>query len=89
MGNLISTEKANKVYDILVHLGGAYEQDRSRFVYHHCESKDGCYEWRFGGKLGFGGKYWCETNCVACYEEDRTKERLNLIAQINAELSAL
>ena len=50
----ITKEKAGKVYDLLV---GAYEPDRDNFIYHHTESKDGCSEWRFCGKLGFGGKY--------------------------------
>ncbi len=80
---------ANKVYDILINMGGASEDMRDSFVYHHVKSKDGCDEWRFGGKLGFGGKYRSRTNSVDCYAEDETSQRKNIISQINNELSNL
>lgn len=79
----ITKEKADKVYDVLVEIGGADKTDRDNFVYHHIE---GCGEWRFSGKLGFGGKYLSEYNKVTCYPEDETTERLKLINEINEKL---
>ena len=51
-----------------------------------CKAEGGCDEWRFMGKLGFGGKYRSGTNRVDCYSEDETPERLDLIKQINIKL---
>ena len=78
-------DKANKVYDILVNIGGADEKMRDSFLYYHTEESD-CTEWRFCGKLGFGGKYRSEYNSVDCYQEDETKERLKIIEEINNKL---
>jgi hypothetical protein len=77
---------ANKVYDILVSKGGACEISRQAFIYHHCESGYGCEEWRFGGKLGQGGKYRSTTNKVDCYREDETPEINTIISEINTLL---
>lgn len=66
----MTKEKANKVYDLLVSIGGAYEPYGDSFIYHHTESKDGCSEWRFSGKLGFGGKYRpTEEDVIDMYKE--------------------
>lgn len=43
-------------------------------------------EWRFQGKLGFGGKYRTRRNEVDCYQEDITYERLEIINTINSKL---
>ena len=85
----MTTEKANKVYDILVLIGGASEHERDSFIHHHVYSKYPCDEWRFGGKLGFGGKYRSRNNRVDCYKEDDTPKRSILIQQINEELSKI
>jgi len=77
---------ANKIYDILVTLGGAFEPERDSFIYHHSKNKDICTEWRFQGKLGFGGKYYSDLNVVDCYSEDETPTILKLIEKINIEL---
>lgn len=82
----ITEEKANKIYDILVSLGGANESERDNFIYYHIESFYGCDEWRFGGKLGFGGKYRSITNRVDCYQEDEDVERIKLIEEIDSAL---
>lgn len=81
-------EKANKIYDILVNLGGAVESFRDSFIYHHVftEEKHSCDEWRFSGKLGFGGKYRSRTNSVDCYKEDENSAIIRLIEKINHEL---
>lgn len=85
----MNTEKANKIYDLLVSIGGSVESERDSFIYHHTHSKDGCTEWRFQGLLGFGGKYRSTTNRVDCYREDETQERLKMINKLNEELSKL
>lgn len=85
----MNQEKANKVYDILVSIGGAYEPYRDSFVYHHTKSKDKCSEWRFSGKLGFGGKYRSSYNRVDCYKEDETPERMKLIKELNSALAKI
>lgn len=77
---------ANKIYNILVNFGGAYEPDRDNFIYHHCKAKNICTEWRFQGKLGFGGKYYSDLNVVDCYQENETPLILELIEKINSEL---
>jgi hypothetical protein len=81
--------KANSVYDLLVKIGGASESERASFVYHHCMSKELCDEWRFGGKLGFGGKYRSIANRVDCYKEDDTPERIEIIKELNNLLNKL
>jgi hypothetical protein len=83
----MTKEKAIKVYDLLVNIGGANESERDDFIYHHSESKEGCREWRFIGKLGFGGKYWSASNRVDCYREDETPERIKLMEELNSELA--
>lgn len=85
----LSEEEVDKVWDILVSFAGAYEDkegyERKNFKYHHY--KKGCDEWRFQGKLGYGGKYRSQTNSVDCHKEDETKERLEIINQTNEALS--
>ena len=67
--NNMTEERANKVYDILVNIGGASEYMRDSFVYHHSDYTNGnCTEWRFMGKLGYGGKYRSNYNAVDCYK---------------------
>lgn len=68
---------------------GAPASQRENFVYSHIESKYPCEEWRFGGKLGFGGKYWSGSNTVSCYNEDSTPELSELIELINHKLSQI
>lgn len=86
---LMDISKANNVYDLLVSIGGAEESERSSFIYFHCTDKYGCDEWRFIGKLGFGGKYRSKTNRVDCYKEDETPERIILIEKLNSELKKI
>ncbi len=78
----------NKIYDILVGIGGAMDIERDTFVYAHM-AKEPCKEWRFRGLFGFGGKYRSEKNTVDCYREDETPELLEVIIKINLELKKL
>lgn len=85
----LSPELANRVYDILVKVCGASEMMREAFVL--TETTEHCHEWRFGGKIGFGGKFW-NTNgrlYVNCYNEDETRERKRIVGEANKLLAAL
>jgi len=85
-------EAANAIYDLLVKVGGAYEGDRSSFVYHHSAEQAYLHtEWRFQGLLGFGGKFYTDRERwrVGCYREDDTPERERIIAEMNKALEGL
>lgn len=83
----MTEEIANKVYDVLCQMGGADKSMRDAFVHHHAIDPDAVNEWRFGGKLGFGGKYYSDGNFVQCYPEDANKDRKVLIKKINHALN--
>jgi hypothetical protein len=77
----------HKIYDILLE-AGATERWREDFVMHMSGTTR---EYRFGGVLGFGGKFYnyADRWYISCYPEDRTDERAALIETINAKLLAL
>lgn len=89
---MLTKNTANKVYDILVEHAGAgdYECARMNFVYHQTNEFVG--EWRFQGKLGFGGKFYRSRSSydrqmrVDCYPEDMSDERKAIIAATNSAL---
>lgn len=80
-------------WDILVEHAGALknQDDRSTFVRAFLAEEHEATEWRFGGTLGFGGKFWRNDGrlYVACYREDETPKRLAVIETVNAQLAAL
>jgi len=78
----------NKVYDILVNMGGAIEKERGDFLYAFLNDKYPTTEWSFRGLLGCGGKYRSR-NVVTCYSESETPERLDLIKDMNLALHRL
>lgn len=84
---ILNKDFANKVYDILVETGGAREDERAGFLFHHCENEYGCGEWRFRGVFGFGGKYLSKRNIVTYYSENETPKIKKLAEKINDELS--
>lgn len=82
---------AEKIMDILVEECGA---SRRAHVGFHYLIEDPPTEYRFQGKLGFGGKiYFCTHNLhpwrVACYPEDETPEARVMIDQANERLQVL
>jgi hypothetical protein len=91
----ISRQIASLIYDILVQIG-APEGMREAFIHSH--SKDEFQmEWRFQGKLGFGGKFWNEWSYleekpkwrVSCYTEDENVKTDKIIKDTNEKLYAL
>lgn len=83
----------SKVYDILVQEAGAVEDERESFLHHHPPTHTPS-EWRFRGKLGFGGKFRCDPHrkvpyYVSCYHEDRTPERAAIEMKVNNLLKDL
>jgi hypothetical protein len=84
----MNEKTANKIYDILVKECGAFEDERKNFVYR--QTTEEIKEWRFCGKLGFGGKFWCSNSrYVTCYNEDETPKRRKMIEQANKLLAEL
>lgn len=81
---------AARIHDILVEhagmIGAGFHRQYRDFV--HALATD-CREYRFGGSLGFGGKYWPEEWRVSCYSEDETKERRETITRTNEALAKL
>lgn len=83
----IAEADCHKIYDILLE-AGATEHWREDFVLHMSGTTQ---EYRFGGMLGFGGKFY---NCagrwyISCYPEDRNDRREKMIDKINTRLRAL
>lgn len=90
----MTEDQANAVYDVLVQYAGAPESWRYNFVYHQMHSV--CYEYRFQGDLGFGGKfrrdYWTRTGerwYVDQYIEDETPVSKGIVEKTNAHLALL
>ena len=77
------------VYDVLIDLAGAPHAEKENFVYSHIKIDAIVEEWRFGGYLGFGGKYWSEKNSVNCYQENETPKIIKLIEEINKRLDEI
>ena len=88
MGKL-DKNRGEKIYDLLVNIGGAREDERQDFIYHHCVYENGCQEWRFRGKLGFGGKYRSTWNGVTYYPETSTDEIDKIAEELNQKLKEL
>jgi hypothetical protein len=89
MGKL-TWQEAEAVYRILVTEAGARNNpdDEHSFARYLSDTRDA--EWRFMGRLGFGGKLYFdgfEPPYVGCYPEDRTPARDAIISATNERLS--
>lgn len=90
---MMSAIDTNAVYDVLVEECGAHDSpdERAALAIHWPD----CREYRFQGKLGFGGKVWWNPSrsrpavYVTCYREDQSDERNAMIERANARLSPL
>lgn len=82
------TLNADAVWAILVHGCGAPSHLRPDFE--HWWQGDGA-EYRFQGRLGFGGKLWrrAEGFHVTCYPEDLTEARAELMRKANQALAKI
>ena len=85
-----STDLFGRVYAVLVEHAGANPEDRGGFIRAHTD-RSGCAveEWRFQGRLGFGGKYRGGTNTVDYYPEDMTPDRETVRRRVNTALHQL
>lgn len=101
----LSETAANAIYDVLVKTVGAREDRDSRqdFVFYMMRDHDFTIEYRFGGTLGHGGKFYRARNSgfgmpedardltehwyVTCYRENETPERVAAIEAANDALT--
>lgn len=93
MSKALTEQQAKAVWRILVAECGASPNpdDELSFVMEY--TADSAYspssEWRFGGCLGFGGKFRYPGLRVDCYPEDETPERNAAVLAANARLAVL
>jgi len=90
----IAEETANKIYDVLVEVTGVHvpkDMDTSRMSFVRYAMEGSWTEFRFGFPLGFGGKVWNNAGrwYVACYREDDSPVRNEIIERTNAALDKL
>lgn len=96
-GAPLTEADAHAAFDVLVEHAGASAGQREEFVANQTYTV--VEEFRFGGTLGFGGKFYRDVTLlpdrtlgehwrVSCYPEDRTPERQQAIADTNAALMA-
>lgn len=82
-----------KAWDILVEHAGASKdpENREAFIRAFVCNKPRADEWRFGGYLGMGGKFWrgWDRYYVSCYPEDRNLKRTAIMAKVDRLLSEL
>lgn len=81
----MTTKKlAGEIYRVLVDFAGApaHKGNWEQFEVWFNEPGLG-EEYRFEGRLGFGGKFWKGRMEVSCYPEDENRERLKVIKKTN------
>jgi hypothetical protein len=81
---------SDRIYTVLVNEAGAINSESERIQFRQFRRRHGT-EYRFGGWLGFGGKFWEKEDrwYVSCYPEDFTSHRRNVIEDTNSALLAL
>ena len=84
----MTKQEAKRIWDVLTTHAGANKSEYVSFCY---TMSNGCQEYRFIDKLGFGGKLYNILNkiYISCYKEDETPERLEIINKVNNILSNL
>lgn len=80
-----------ELYEILERMCGASSDRRAADAFAYSENGRHIWEYRFGGLLGFGGKFWNTARkwYVSAYPEDMTPEMRYRIARTNIELQML
>lgn len=94
---IISREVAYQIWNILRECCGASEDSYDSIHFADVAETQGITEWRFGGSLGFGGKFWANKRpgqsgmvfYVSCYREHETPERSAMIQNANERLYRL
>jgi hypothetical protein len=85
-------ETALQIWQVLVDVCGATDSkdNKSMFLFRQTND-DPPNEYRFGGHLGHGGKFWNEHDRwhVTCYREDETPTTRKLIDIANQALEKL
>ena len=89
MTNPLTEHQAQEIWNILCLHAGANPDQEEQFFYCATNPDSPCEEFRFQGHLGFGGKYWLETNTVTCYPEDVTTETTRILEETNAALKGI
>ena len=86
---VLTTEEANKIFDVLVETCNASETLRQPFVVN--QTTEVINEWRFGGALGFGGKFWRKPDRIHVnqYAENETPKTRKMIEAANERLAEL
>ena len=83
-------ELFSRVYDVLVEVCGAQDTERARLAFVIAMTESEPNEYRFGGKLGSGGKFFMPNFIVSYYTpESETPERNELRMRANAALRPL
>ena len=87
----LSEQDAQDIYAILVAMAKAPDHEWAVRQFVDAQTRDFCPEYRFGGALGFGGKFWRNGGrlYVTCYQEDETASKKKLIAKTNEALTRL
>lgn len=91
----ITYTEALAAFDVLVKHAGAYDgpENREEFARHVSRVSSPCEEYRFSGRLGFGGEFRNDANrdvpYVDCHAEDRTPERDRIVEVTNMALVTL
>ena len=88
--NEVLREFFDRVYSVLVEHTGAPDNEDARFAFvFEFTGQRPTSQYRFGGILGFGGKFFFPAFNVSCYSEDRTAEREAAIQATNVALKAM
>lgn len=77
------------LYQILIEHAGAPASGVASFITAQLQGDQPCPEYRFQGKLGFGGKLYYDRArgfTVTCYSEDLTEERKGILEATNRAL---
>ncbi len=85
----MTKEQAEAVYKILVSRCAANASKEQEFV--DCVTDPNNQEYRFGGELGFGGKFFHSNSrwWVSCYKENGTVRIIKMMNETNRELTLL
>jgi hypothetical protein len=95
----IPEDLATEIFDILVKHAGYFKCSSNKQEFLQCQNESpsklnefgGCTEYRFQGKLGFGGKFWNINNkfYISAYLEDLNEDTNKTINIVNELLKPI